>query len=1000
VSTLLYSLGRWSYRHPWRVLFSWLLILLVSGGAALGLGKGFDNSFAIPGTEAQEGLEQLERTFPQVSGTAAQFVVVAADGDSIEDDAYRGPIDDKVAELDDFPGVEAATSPYDEMVTGLVSDDGTAAIVQVQFGGDAMNFGDETKDEFATAVHGLDDELPDGSVVSLGGDLFATDLPTVTITEAVGVIIALLVLVVTFRSFVLAGLPLGVALIGVGVSMLGIVTATRFATVSATTPLLALMLGLAVGIDYALFIAARHQDQVREGVDPEESAARATGTAGSAVLFAGVTVLIALIGLGFAGIPFLTTMGIAAAAAVAVAVLIAVTLTPAFLGFVGARAAGRLRRARAGRSARTANGGGDPANDGSNPADASGIREMPGPEGRRDAGADDETEQASESTDRIPSHPATPAQDAARPGFAARWVRGVTRHPVITVIAVTLGLGMLAVPATNLALALPNAGVLPQDNEARQSYDLVGEHFGEGFNGPLILTGTIVTSSDPLALMDDLKTEVEAIDGVKEVALATPNETADTGIVQIVPETGPSDPATSELVRELREHREEWLDEYGIDLRVTGFTAVSIDISDRLGQALLPFGVFVVGLSFVLLMIVFRSIWVPLKATAGYLLSIVAAFGAVAMVFEWGWGADLLHVSRTGPVIAFMPIVVMGVLFGLAMDYEVFLVSRMREDYVHAVRRLGAAGAVAKDAADDLAVGAVRTGFTASARVVTAAAVIMFAVFAAFVPEGDSNIKPIALALAVGIAVDAFLIRMTLVPAVMALLGRHAWWMPAWLERVLPHFDIEGEAVERERELADWPEPGSTAVVAAEGLEIADGGRVLARDVSLRAEPGDALVLSSADPLAARAVLLAIGGRIAPDEGRLRVAGHLLPGRGAWVRAHAGVAMLGAADDPAAAVREALSGRTSLMLVDGLDALPPAAQDQVAAELRDAAAVLRAVSHRGDASPLTVVASARDDAAVGRILADAGFTTVRAATLDAVAADTLLLPSESPEVTA
>ncbi|GAA1732535.1 MMPL family transporter [Microbacterium paludicola] len=901
MSTLLYSLGRWSYRHPWRVLVGWLLILAAVGGAAAGLNKGFDNAFSIPGTEAQEGLSQLSRTFPQVSGTSAQFIVVAADGDDVTDAAYRDPIDDTIAALEDVPGVSSVTSPFDEMVTGMVSDDDSAAIVRLQFEGTQTDVTDEDKESLHVVVDDLAEQLPEGAQAALGGELFATELPTVTLTEAVGVIIALLVLIITFRSFVLAGLPLGIALIGVGVSLLGLVASTQWATVSATTPMLALMLGLAVGIDYSLFIAARHQDQLREGMDPEESAGRATGTAGSAVVFAGVTVLIALIGLGFANIPFLTTMGIAAAVAVAIAVMIAVTLTPAVLGFVKHRAIGR----------------------------------MPKPKKER----------------------------ASRRGFAARWVGMVTRHPVVTTVAVVLGLGLMAAPVGSLALSLPNAGVLPKDNEARIGFDLTSEHFGAGFNGPLILTGTIVTSTDPLGLMDDLKDEVEAIDGVKEVALATPNETADTGIVQIVPETGPDDPATSELVRELRAHHDEWLDEYGIDLKVTGSTAVGIDISDRLGGALVPFGIFVVGLSFILLMIVFRSVWVPLKAALTYLLSILAAFGVVAAVFSWGWGADLLHVARTGPIIAFMPIVVMGVLFGLAMDYEVFLVSRMREDYVHAGRKKGFTR--------DVAVDAVRTGFAASARVVTAAAVIMFAVFAAFVPEGDSNLKPIALALAVGIAIDAFLVRMTLVPAVMALLGEKAWWMPRWLDRILPHFDIEGEAVERERALADWPEPGSTAVIAADDLEVAAEETVLASGVTLRAEPGAALVLTSADPRSARAVGLAIAGRAVPSDGLLRVSGHLLPGRSAWVRAHVGLALLGAESATAArAVCDALRGGTRLVVVHGADALEPAARDQVAAVLRDA-------RHALSPTELTVVLTGSDPRAAQTLLSDAGWDAVQ-----------------------
>jgi RND superfamily putative drug exporter len=409
VSTLLSSLGRWSFRHPWRVLVSWLLALGIAGAGALVLGAGTDNTFSIPGTESQAGLEQLSRSFPQVSGTNAQFIVVAADGDEITDDDYRAPIEDAVSELGDLDEVLAATSPYDEMVSGMINDDDTAAIVRVQFDGEATDVSEETTDALRAVVSELTTALPDGAQTSLGGDLFAISIPGVTLTEAVGLLIALLVLIVTFRSFVVAGLPLLTAILGVGISMAGIFTATAFATVSSTTPLLALMLGLAVGIDYALFIVARHQDQVRDGVEPEESAARAVGTAGSAVVFAGVTVLIALIGLGFAGIPFLTTMGVAASAAVAVAVAIAVTLTPALLGFMKGRVAGRPKRA-------------------------------------RKAKTDDEA-------------PAAPRVRGSR-----RWVDGVTKRPVLVSLAIVLGLGIVAVPALSLDLALPNAGVLAKDS--------------------------------------------------------------------------------------------------------------------------------------------------------------------------------------------------------------------------------------------------------------------------------------------------------------------------------------------------------------------------------------------------------------------------------------------------------------------------------------------------------------------------------------------------------
>jgi RND superfamily putative drug exporter len=911
VSTLLYSLGRWSFRHPWRVLVSWILLLVLAGAGTVLLAKGTDNSFSIPGTESQAGLEQLNRTFPQVSGTNAQFIVVAARGDAIADAPYQGAIEDTIAEIEDLDGVLAVTDPYGDTVRGSISEDESAAIIRMQFDGQATDVPAETKTSLEEVVEGLAPTLPDGSQVQLGGDLFAVSLPGVTVTELIGLVIALIVLIVTFRSFVVAGLPLLTAILGVGLSMALIFIATAFASISSTTPLLALMLGLAVGIDYSLFIISRHQDQTRSGVDPEESAARATGTAGSAVVFAGITVLIALVGLSFAGIPFLTTMGIAAAAAVAIAVAVAVTLTPALLGLVKSRVVGWRRR---------------------------GTRKQPAAE------------------------PAAPP----RRGFATRWVHLVTRHRIFTTVAVVVALGIATLPALSLALALPNAGQLPTDDPARVAYDLTSEHFGPGANGPLIMTGTIVTSDDPVGVMTDIGDEIADLPGVKEVALATPNESADTGIVQIVPETAPDDPATAELVRELRSQHDRLLDEYGVDLEVTGFTAVAIDISDRLGAALVPFGLFVVGLSLILLMIVFRSVWVPLKAALGYLLSVGASFGIVAAVFEWGWFADALHVARTGPVISFMPIVLMGVLFGLAMDYEVFLVSRMREDYVHARRRGG------DRSARQVAVDAVHSGFTASARVVTAAAVIMFAVFAAFVPEGDSNLKPIALGLAAGIAIDAFLVRMTLVPAVMALLGDHAWWMPRWLDRLLPHFDIEGEAVERELALESWPE--EPAAITAEDVTVRAwsrrGGDVtLVGGASFRLPFGHCLIVTGPRE-SRRALALAIAGRTDPADGRLRVGGRLLPERSGWVRGHVGLALLADSSAPIAELERALDGGTNIVVVDGLDLLEGDARRQAADALREAALFAR--EREGDAAgSLTVVVSAADHDRAESVLTDA-----------------------------
>ncbi|WP_394684745.1 MMPL family transporter [uncultured Microbacterium sp.] len=931
MSTFLYTLGRWSFRHPWRVLTGWLLILAIAGGGVAVFAKGTDNTFSIPGTESQAGLEMLGRTFPQVSGASAEIIVVSADGSSVRDQSYQDAIQKTTGDIGTLDFVEAVTDPYDTRVSGGISDDGRAAIVRIQFAGESTAVPTGTKDALRDATTALGSALPSGSQAILGGQLFATEIPGASLTEALGVLIAALVLMVTFRSFLVAGMPLATAILGVALSIGLIFIATGFATVSSTTPLLAVMLGLAVGIDYALFIVSRHQDQTRAGMDPEESTARAVGTAGSAVVFAGITVLIALIGLSFAGIPFLTTMGIAASVAVAIAVCVGLTLTPAFLGFAGHRVVGWGYKKQKKRS--------------------------------RTATAEDDAAAAEEAAAESVRRASTAAVRAQRNGPAKRWVGLVTRHPVVTSVAVIGLLGVTAIPAASLALTLPNAGQLPPGDEARVAYELTDEYFGPGANGPLIMTGTIVTSNDPLNLMTSIGDEIAKIPGVAKVALATPNATADTGIVQIVPETAPDDPRTADLVRELRAAEPRLYDQFGVHLLVTGYTAVTIDISDQLGAALLPFGLFVVGLSLVLLMIVFRSIWVPLTAAGGYLLSVAASFGVVAAVFEWGWFADALHVAKIGPIISFMPIVVMGVLFGLAMDYQVFLVSRMREDFVHADRE----GRTPRE----VALGAVRSGFVGSARVVVAAAVIMFAVFVAFVPEGDSSLKPIALGLAVGVAVDAFLVRMTLVPAILALLGAKAWWMPRWLDRILPKLDVEGEAVEREVRLADWPAESGIAIAADDLRTVgaSDAEEPVFSEVSLRLGYGGTLLVTG-ETRTTRALLLALSGRLSQIDGRLRVDGLLVPERAGAVRARVGVALLDEPAEAAADVARAASRGTRVVFVSDIDRLDDDTSDDVAQVLRRAAAEARERSG-DDASPFTLIVSARDERRALALLADA-----------------------------
>ncbi len=854
MSSVLYSLGRWAVRARRLVVVGWLVVLAVVGCLAGLLNQGLDDAVTIPGTESAAALERLEATFPQVSGASAQVVVVAPDGGTVEDDAVRAPVQRAVDELAALEQVAAVTSPYDDLMPASVSEDDRAALLTVQLDGAAEHVTEDTREALADVTADLAAAMPAGSEVSLGGSLFATELPQMSLVEGLGLVVALVVLVLTLGSLVAAGLPLLNAVLGVGVAMGLLFAATVFGPVNSTTPMLAVMLGLAVGIDYALFIVSRHRDELRSGLAVEESVARSTATAGSAVVFAGLTVMIALVGLGVAGIPFLTVMGVAAAVAVGIAVLVSLTLLPALLAFAGER----LRPA------------------------AGGPRS-----GRR---------------------------GAHRVAFFTRWVRVVTRAPVVTIAVVLVVMGLLAWPATHLRLALPDAGSLPQDSSARQTYDLVSEHFGDGFNGPLIVTGSIVTSTDPVGLMEDVADEIRDLPGVADVPLATPNETADTGIIQVVPTGAPDSEATEALVHDIRSLHDHFLDTYGVDLAVTGFTAVGIDVSAKLGAALLPFALVVVGLSLLLLTMVFRSIWVPVKATLGYLLSVGAAFGVVTLVFEDGVLADALGVTRLGPVISFMPIVLMGVLFGLAMDYEVFLVSRIREDYVH--------GGDARSA--------IVTGFAASAKVVAAAAVIMFAVFVAFVPHGDMNLKPIALGLAVGVAVDAFVVRMVLVPAVLALLGERAWWIPRRLDRALPTFDVEGEGVAKELRLAGWPAPAAAGVapdaVAARDLEVAGpqgprpGEPALVGPVSVRVPDGGALCVHGDASAPVRALVLALAGRVALDAGAVKVTGLVLPERAASVRGRVAVVDAAAeAGRPARAVDAAVRDGARVVAVDRTD---------------------------------------------------------------------------------
>ncbi|MCD2443140.1 MMPL family transporter [Agromyces sp. SYSU K20354] len=916
MSSALYALGRWAFRARRRVLVLWIVALAVLFAGVGLLSEGTDNTYSIPGTESQDALDALARTFPQVSGTSAQLIAVAPEGGDVTEAAFESAVEDAITAITAIPQVTSAASPYESTPSANLSPDGSAALVPIQLSVGTTAVLPSTSEALQAAGAALEAALPEGSQVSVGGQLFSQSATGISITELLGIVIAYFVLLVAFASFVAAGLPLITALLGVGASLSVVLIGTRFLTITSTTPLLALMLGLAVGIDYALFIISRHQDQLKRGIEPEESAAQAVATSGSAVVFAAITVIIALVGLSVAGIPFLSIMGIAAALAVAVAVLISITLTPALLGFAGWRVV--AKRHRPGVPVETERA--------DVPAEAEAGTEVA-------TGA----ESGPEAPDADESDPSDPeASDDPRPGrFFLGWVRAVTRWPIVTVVVIVALLALAAVPAAGLRLTLPDAGTLEEGTPGRVTYDLIADHFGPGFNGPLIVTGSVIESTDPVGLMDDLGAEIADVRGVASVPLSTPNETGDTGIVQVIPDGAPDSEQTKQLVSTLRSMHDVFEREYGVDLSVTGYTAAGIDISDRLAGALLPFGLLVVGLSLVLLAMVFRSIVVPVTAALGYALSIGAAFGLTALVFVHGVGADALNVASVGSVISFMPIILMGVLFGLAMDYEVFLVSRMREDFVHhgESRR------------------AVEQGFVGSARVVTAAAIIMFSVFAAFVPEGDASIQPIAFGLAVGVAIDAFLVRMTLIPAVLVLFGAGAWWIPSWLDRALPRFDIEGEALAAEFELAEWPSPDATFAIAAEGVRVGGDGAGIA-PIDAMVGVGEALVVHGGSPIDRSSLLLALGGRAAVTAGRLKVDGLVVPARASTVRTRTAYVRLEHASTAREAIHDGLASGARIVQIDAADGI------DVTAAARDIRSLLSAAR---DATGLTIVVAAGDE---------------------------------------
>ncbi|MDO5628818.1 MAG: MMPL family transporter [Mobilicoccus sp.] len=851
MSEALFDLGRFCFRHARAVLAAWLFTLVLLGAFAGLLGQGTTEIYSIPGSSGQQALDDLEGRFPEVAGTHAQVIVETPEGRTVTDERARADVADLVDRLEAIPGVTGVTDPYADEVSGALSDDGRAVLVSAQLEGEQTQIEQRTLDALLASVDPLRDA---GYVAEVGGGAFVGDVPSISVLELVGLAIAFIVLYALFRSLRASVLPIVTAVLGAGVTLAVIFIATAVIDVPGTGPLLALMISVAVGIDYALFILSRHRDQMAEGVDAEESTAVAIATAGGAIVFAGLTTLVALLGLVLAGLPFLSVMGVSAAGGVAVAVVGAVTLLPALMGVLGDRIAPRHVR----RSVAADEGDAAPAVEG---------------ETSEDLGEHDADEHGLTRDDQLAHERGEPAAKESSTSPAAswglRWVQIVTWKPILTVVLVTASLVALALPVTDLRLALPDNGGMPVSESPRRAYDLVSEHFGPGANGQLVVTVDVVASEDPLGLIEDIEAEVAAVPGIREIQLATPNPSVDTGVIFAVPETGPMEDATSELVRDLRDRLPQWEERYDTRLAVTGQTAIQIDVSDRLGAATLPFALVVLGFALLLLMVMFRSIIVPLTATIGFALSTVAAFGVVTMVFEYGWASDLLQVDRLGPIISFLPIILMGVMFGLAMDYQVFLVSRMREAFVR--------GVPAREA--------VTAGFVSSSRVVLAAAVIMIAVFAGFVPGGDMNLQPIALGLTVGVFLDALVVRMILIPAVMQLAGERAWWFPRFLERLLPTVDVEGDVVYRHLERSRLERPHPQRVLEARGAGVDGPQGPVFGDLDLDLDEGHIAVLQGPDGAGKTSALLTLAGRMPLSTGTVEIGGYLLPDQTSRVQA-------------------------------------------------------------------------------------------------------------------
>ena len=831
MAEFLYRLGQAAARHAGRVIGAWTALLVLAGAAFALFGGTLATAFSIPDTPTTAVTERLQSELPEASGGTGSVVVQTEDGSKFTK-AQQQAISALVTEAADVDGVENVVDPFvteaqraeqrDQIETGrgeieagreqleaagsrapagaaeqleaqsaeleqgaamldmaeeirTVSEDGSAAIVNVVFSESQMEIEQDTKDALVAV---FEDTSVDGVTVDFSADISAGVPSILGVGEVVGLVVAAVVLVVMLGSIIAAGLPLLTALVGVGIGALGAMAFSGVVEMASVTPVLGLMLGLAVGIDYALFIVNRHRRQLKAGYEVMESIGLANGTSGNAVVFAGATVLIALLALNVTGIPFLGLMGTVGAGCVLIAVLIAVTLTPALLKLAGMRVLSRKERE------------------------------------RLEAGLPPAGTSKGKHTAVVPRPMSTGAA-------------------IGTVVACIAGLLLIAVPSMDLRMNLPDGSSEAHDSTQYRAYSTVSEKFGEGQNGTLLVVAELPgtpTEEEALAAQAEISAALFDQEDVVAVAPVGASEDRSISAFQVVPAEGPTSESTEELVHSLRD-LSPLNGEY--DLGVAGSASGNIDISEKLAEALPIYLGVVVGLSLLILILVFRSIFVPVIATLGFILSYFAALGGVVAIYQWGWLSGVFGVETPGPVLNFLPTILVGTLFGLAMDYMLFLGSGMREAYAH--------GAPARVA--------VVQGVRAGRSVVTAAAIIMVSVFGGFIFAHSTMIRPIGFALAFGVLVDAFVVRMLLIPALMHLAGDKAWWLPKWLARILPDVDVEGSALERRHPHLD-PAAGTGAGQQAP----ASGGQAGTDTARGEDSPNgeDSTGTSSADPVSVR----------------------------------------------------------------------------------------------------------------------------------------------------